>query len=314
MTRAHLGTRRQEPPGLLHAHHPWRPEPRPADRRGDGADLRHLDLRPAVARRAQGVRICPQPEPDALCLRALPWPTSKAARPAFAFASGLAAIVDGAGTARYRRPYRRHRRHLWRLLPADGAGAQALGRSAGQLRRLHRPCRGRGGDPAGDEDCSGSRRRPIRCCASSTSKASPRWPSARACSRSPTTPSAAPISSGRWSSASTSSSIRRPNISTAIPTWSAACAVVGDNKDLADQLKFLQNAIGAISGPFDSFLALRGLKTLALRMERHSRERAEDRAAGWKRRKDVRRVHLSRPRQPPAACHRRRSRCMPSAA
>ena len=47
-------------------------------------------------------------------------------------------------------------------------------------------------------------------------------------------------------------------------------AVVGDNKDLADQLKFLQNAIGAISGPFDSFLALRGLKTLALRMERHS--------------------------------------------
>ena len=47
-------------------------------------------------------------------------------------------------------------------------------------------------------------------------------------------------------------------------------AVVGDNKDLADRLKFLQNAIGAISGPFDSFLALRGVKTLALRMERHS--------------------------------------------
>jgi cystathionine gamma-lyase len=47
-------------------------------------------------------------------------------------------------------------------------------------------------------------------------------------------------------------------------------AVVGDNKDLADRLKFLQNAVGAISGPFDSFLALRGIKTLALRMERHS--------------------------------------------
>jgi cystathionine gamma-lyase len=39
--------------------------------------------------------------------------------------------------------------------------------------------------------------------------------------------------------------------------------------DLADQLRFLQNAVGAISGPFDSFLALRGVKTLALRMERH---------------------------------------------
>ncbi len=47
------------------------------------------------------------------------------------------------------------------------------------------------------------------------------------------------------------------------------CAVVGENADLAARLGFLQNAVGAISGPFDSFLALRGLKTLALRMERH---------------------------------------------
>ncbi len=47
-------------------------------------------------------------------------------------------------------------------------------------------------------------------------------------------------------------------------------AVVGENRELADRLKFLQNAVGAIQGPFDSFLALRGVKTLALRMERHS--------------------------------------------
>jgi cystathionine gamma-lyase len=46
-------------------------------------------------------------------------------------------------------------------------------------------------------------------------------------------------------------------------------AVVGGNAALGDQLRFLQNALGAIQGPFDSFLALRGLKTLALRMERH---------------------------------------------
>ncbi len=39
---------------------------------------------------------------------------------------------------------------------------------------------------------------------------------------------------------------------------------------LAERLAFLQNSIGAIAGPFDSFLALRGVKTLALRMERHS--------------------------------------------
>jgi len=46
-------------------------------------------------------------------------------------------------------------------------------------------------------------------------------------------------------------------------------AVVGENRALAERLKFLQNSIGAIQGPFDSFLALRGVKTLALRMERH---------------------------------------------
>jgi len=46
-------------------------------------------------------------------------------------------------------------------------------------------------------------------------------------------------------------------------------AVVGSNRELRERLSFLQNAVGAIQGPFDSFLALRGLKTLALRMERH---------------------------------------------
>jgi cystathionine gamma-lyase len=49
-------------------------------------------------------------------------------------------------------------------------------------------------------------------------------------------------------------------------------AIVGDRSDLApitDRLAFLQNAVGAVAGPFDSFLAMRGLKTLALRMERH---------------------------------------------
>ena len=38
----------------------------------------------------------------------------------------------------------------------------------------------------------------------------------------------------------------------------------------AEQLAFLHNAVGAIAGPFDSFLALRGVKTLAIRMERHN--------------------------------------------
>ena len=46
-------------------------------------------------------------------------------------------------------------------------------------------------------------------------------------------------------------------------------AVVGQNKELADQMAFLQNSVGAIAGTFDSFMVLRSLKTLALRMERH---------------------------------------------
>src|SRR5213595_1300052 len=45
--------------------------------------------------------------------------------------------------------------------------------------------------------------------------------------------------------------------------------VVGENKELADQIAFLQNSVGAIAGPFESFLVMRSLKTLGLRMERH---------------------------------------------
>lgn len=45
--------------------------------------------------------------------------------------------------------------------------------------------------------------------------------------------------------------------------------VVGDDAGLAERMEFLQNAVGAVQGPFDSFLALRGLKTLHLRMKAH---------------------------------------------
>jgi cystathionine gamma-lyase len=46
-------------------------------------------------------------------------------------------------------------------------------------------------------------------------------------------------------------------------------AVVREDESLRERLAYLQNAIGGVSGPFDSFLTLRGIKTLALRMERH---------------------------------------------
>jgi cystathionine beta-lyase/cystathionine gamma-synthase len=67
-------------------------------------------------------------------------------------------------------------------------------------------------------------------------------------------------------------------------------AIVGDNAELTERMTFLQNAVGAIQGPFDSFLALRGLKTLALRMERHCTSAL--RIAQWlERHPKVRRVY-----------------------
>lgn len=50
----------------------------------------------------------------------------------------------------------------------------------------------------------------------------------------------------------------------------AGVAAVGNNSELAEQLGFLHNAVGGILDPFSSFLTLRGLRTLALRMARHN--------------------------------------------
>jgi len=55
--------------------------------------------------------------------------------------------------------------------------------------------------------------------------------------------------------------------------------VAVNDKSLADRMAYLQNSIGAVAGPFDSFLALRGLKTLDVRMERHCRN--AQRIAEW---------------------------------
>lgn len=64
---------------------------------------------------------------------------------------------------------------------------------------------------------------------------------------------------------------------------------VTNQPELAEQLGYLQNAIGAIAGPFDSFLVLRGIKTLALRMQRHS-ENALSLATWLESQKTVKRV------------------------
>lgn len=74
-------------------------------------------------------------------------------------------------------------------------------------------------------------------------------------------------------------------------------AIVGANQELSQRLGFLQNAVGGISGPFDSFLALRGVKTLSLRMERHCENALH--IAKWLEQHDgVSQVHY-----PGLACH-----------
>jgi cystathionine gamma-synthase len=59
-------------------------------------------------------------------------------------------------------------------------------------------------------------------------------------------------------------------------------ALVAADAALGDRLAFHQNAIGAVAGPFDAWLVLRGLKTLAIRMERHcdNAERVVDALTG----------------------------------
>jgi cystathionine gamma-lyase len=67
-------------------------------------------------------------------------------------------------------------------------------------------------------------------------------------------------------------------------------AVVGKNPELAEKLAFLHNAVGGVAGPFDAFLALRGVKTLHLRMERHCSNALE--IANWlEKHPQVERVH-----------------------
>ncbi len=91
---------------------------------------------------------------------------------------------------------------------------------------------------------------------------------ASARSSSSTTPSPRRISSSRFRSAPTSSCTRRRSSSAATPTRSAAIAIA-KTKEHVEWLGFVQNSSGAILSPMDSFLVLRGIKTLVVRMERH---------------------------------------------
>jgi cystathionine gamma-lyase len=84
--------------------------------------------------------------------------------------------------------------------------------------------------------------------------------------------------------------------------------VVTRDADLAQRLRFLQNAVGAVPGPLDCYLILRGTKTLAVRMERHC-DNAEKVAAFLARHPRVRRVfYPGLPAHPGHALARRQMR------
>ena len=51
--------------------------------------------------------------------------------------------------------------------------------------------------------------------------------------------------------------------------------IINDNKILADKIKYIQNAVGAVPSPFDCYLLIRSIKTLAVRMERHNNNALE---------------------------------------
>ncbi len=85
-------------------------------------------------------------------------------------------------------------------------------------------------------------------------------------------------------------------------------ALVTSDDDLWEQLKFLQNAVGGVSGPFDSFMVLRGLKTLHVRMARHAEnaQRIAEWLAGQKQVKRV--IYPGLPAHPQHALAKRQMR------
>ncbi len=86
--------------------------------------------------------------------------------------------------------------------------------------------------------------------------------------------------------------------------------VMTSDDALAEKLRFLQNAMGAVPSPFDCFLVLRGLKTLPVRMERHAQSAMK--VASWLRgHRDVARVHYPGLEEHPQHALARRQMALP---
>ena len=89
--------------------------------------------------------------------------------------------------------------------------------------------------------------------------------------------------------------------------------VATNDPEIAERVGFLQNAVGAVPSPFDCYLVLRGLKTLAVRMERHCENARRDRHRCSSAPGGVARA-LPRARRSPGPRRSRAARCATSAA
>ena len=193
-----------------------------------------------------------------------------------AFNAGVAASTAVLSHARRGRPRGRGRRSLRRLVPPVREGVPAPGRAV-QLRRRARPGGRRRGASSRARSCAGWRRRPTRCCA---------WPTSAAI---------AAVCAARGVRLCVDNTFMTPYFQRPLDLGAdlvvhsttkylnghsdvVGGAVIGRDPELRARLAFLQNAMGGSQPAFDSFLVLRGTKTLAVRMERHAGQRAGGRA------------------------------------
>ena len=216
----------------------------------------------------------------------------------FAFASGLAAedtLLRADRQARAAISWCRTTR------TAGPSGCSPRCTSSGGCHRrpgaAGRPGRGRGGDHAGgDHRRLGRDARPTRCWPSPTSPPSPSWR---------TRAGALVIVDNTFASPY----LQQPlalGADVVVHSTTKYCgghsdivggALVVNDDDLAEQLRFHQNAMGGVASPFDSWLVLRGLRTLAVRMDRHC-DNAEQVAAFLAEHPKVKRGLLPGPAQP----------------
>jgi len=263
-----------------------------------------LDLRAAEPGREQRATTTPAPRTRPAWPSSAASPISKAGQAAFAFASGLSAIAKPRSIASSTARTSSRSTILYggsrRLFEAR---AQALGRHRDELSRPHRCRSARGCDQAEHQarldrdadqpDAQAGRSRTHRCDRQEARRVGP----------APTTPSPVPMCKRPLEHGFDLVVHSTTKYLNGHSDMVGGVAVVGGNDELRERLTFLQNAVGAIQGPFDSFLALRGLKTLALRMERHCTSAFK--IAQWlERHPKVRRVYYPGPSEPSPACAR----------